>query len=78
MLSKLGSISLGKLVKGIGYKLGFIEFKVEDIDLSKIPEIKLPKEYREWYPGKHEIIEEGKRLPEEYKAKALSALRNIQ
>jgi hypothetical protein len=38
-------MSFGKLynkVKNIGYKLGLVEFKIEDVDLSKIPEMKVP------------------------------------
>jgi hypothetical protein len=55
-------MSFGKLynkVKNIGYKLGLVEFKIEDVDLSKIPEIKLPQDYQ--YPHKHEEIERGVR-----------------
>lgn len=40
--------------RGIGYKLGLVEFKVETIDLSKIPEIKL-QDYE--YPHQHEEVE---------------------
>jgi hypothetical protein len=50
MFSKLGSVTLGKL-RGIGYKLGLVKFKIEDVDLSKIPEIKIPKEYENWHVG---------------------------
>jgi hypothetical protein len=61
MANKLGALSLGKLygkVRNIGYKLGLVEFKIEDIDLSKIPEIKLPHEYKNWYPEKEKEIKE--------------------
>jgi hypothetical protein len=56
MFSKLGAISLGKIygkVRNIGYKLGLVEFKIEDVNLSKIPEIKIPG-YE--HPHQHEEI----------------------
>jgi hypothetical protein len=43
-------MTLGKL-RGIGYKLGLVKFKIEDIDLAKIPQVGLSKEYEKWHPG---------------------------
>lgn len=57
MFSKFGSISLGKLhvkMRSIGYKLGLVEFKTEDVELPKIPEIKIIGDYQ--YPHQHEEI----------------------
>jgi len=54
---KSTGILLGKLyekARGIGYKLGLVEYKIENIDLSKIPEIKL-QGYQ--YPHQHEELE---------------------
>ena len=48
-------ILLGKLyekARGIGYKLGLVEFKVDTIDLSKIPEVQYYQ-----YPHQHEELE---------------------
>jgi pyruvoyl-dependent arginine decarboxylase (PvlArgDC) len=56
MFSKLGAISLGKIygkVRNIGYKLGLVEFKIEDVNLSKISEIKIPG-YE--HPHQHEEL----------------------
>jgi len=62
MFSKLGTMSFGKLynkVKNIGYKLGLVEFKIEDVDLSKIPEIKISG-----YEHPHQPEEIGKEVRE--------------
>jgi len=70
MFNKIGTITLGKL-RGISYKLGLVKIKIENAELSKIPQINLPEEYREWHPGKEKEIEERKGKAEEYKGKAL-------
>jgi hypothetical protein len=56
MFSKIGAILSGKYkkIRGIDDKLGLVEFKIEDVNLSKISEVKLPKEYENWHPGQQE------------------------
>ena len=52
---KATRILLGKLyegARGIGYKLGLVDFKVETVDLSKIPEAQYYQ-----YPQQHEEME---------------------
>jgi hypothetical protein len=69
MFNKLGAILSGKYkkIRGIDDKLGLVEFKIEDVNLSKIPEVKLPQKYKTWYPGKHERLAEIEREVNEKK-----------
>jgi hypothetical protein len=79
MFSKLGTMSFGKLynkVKNIGYKLGLVEFKVEDVDLSKIPETKVPGYEFPHQPEESEIAYIKDILPKIEEAK--KAARDIQ
>ncbi|MEM5781676.1 MAG: hypothetical protein QXD43_00560 [Candidatus Aenigmatarchaeota archaeon] len=76
MFNKFGI--LGRIhgkITNLGYKLGLVEFKREDVNLSKIPEIKLPQAYKDWYPGKEKEIKESKILPDYQKAKVLQYFR---
>jgi hypothetical protein len=69
MFNKLGAILSGKYkkIRGIDDKLGLVEFKIEDVNLSKIPEMKLPQKYQNWYPGKDERLAEIEREVNEKK-----------
>jgi hypothetical protein len=69
MFSKLGMMTLGKL-RGIGYKLGLVKFKIEDIDLAEIPQVSLPKEYESWHPGEEKEEQNIEDVSIDFKGKA--------
>ena len=74
---KIGAITLGKL-KGVGYKLGLVKLKIENLESVKMPAINLPEEYREWYPGKEKEIEKAEQLKSGYESKSATYVKKNQ